>query len=162
MKPGDIPSIPYFPAPKDAPDSCSCNFGTVYGAVRAINRQASSCLNNIKLAPSIAVSGSKNFQDENGKFDKESFSQFLCECDETEAALSRYITRSTLPQCYKRQGRTKLYQLFYSLRWCRPFLEPRPRSISTGITKVFKPTILFKVSHEIRRCQRSQLFCRYI
>jgi hypothetical protein len=104
MKPADIPSIPYFPALRDAPDSCSCNFGTIYRTVRAINQQASSYVNNIKLAPFIVVPGDENFEDENGEFDKESFSQFLCTCGEAEAALSRYITRSTPPQCCKREN----------------------------------------------------------
>jgi len=105
MKPVDIPSIPCFPAPKDTPDSCSCNFGTVYRTVRAINQQASSCLNNIKLAHLIVVPGGENLEDENGKFDKE-LSQFLCMCGEAGVALSRYITRSAPAQCCKGENLT--------------------------------------------------------
>ena len=67
--------------------------------VRAINQQVSSCLNNTKLTPFVVVPFDENFEDENGKFDKELFSQFLCTCGEVDAALSRYITRSALPQC---------------------------------------------------------------
>jgi hypothetical protein len=52
-----------------------------------------------KLTPFVVVPFDENFEDENGKFDKELFSQFLCTCGEVDAALSRYITRSALPQC---------------------------------------------------------------
>jgi hypothetical protein len=80
--PGDMPSIPYFPAPKDAPDSCSCNLGTVYNAVRAIKvQQGYACrmnenvLNPLNL-PSVEIK-------------KGTYTESLCRSCEIYSALSR-------------------------------------------------------------------------
>ncbi|KAE9375867.1 hypothetical protein N431DRAFT_556195 [Stipitochalara longipes BDJ] len=64
--------VPYFPAPNNAPDSCSCNVGNVYLAISSNIQQGGTCSTNVSNAsPDTAV------QEIQG-----------CECCEVSGALS--------------------------------------------------------------------------
>lgn len=44
--PAKLP-VPYFPAPKDAADACSCNFGQVYQDFQDSNAQGLACMKKV-------------------------------------------------------------------------------------------------------------------
>ncbi|CAK7237843.1 4-aminobutyrate transaminase [Sporothrix bragantina] len=46
---GKLP-VPYFPAPDNAPDACSCNLGKVYQAVTDVITETTTCTNNADSA----------------------------------------------------------------------------------------------------------------
>lgn len=67
--------VPYFPAPKDAPDACSCNLGKVNIAVNDAIQQAGTCSNNANSGDAGA-----NLQQMEG-----------CSCCELSGTLSRWV-----------------------------------------------------------------------
>lgn len=69
---GKLP-VPYFPAPDDAPDACSCNLGKVHLAVNNAILQTATCSNNADSGDASA-----NVQQIQG-----------CNCCEISGALSR-------------------------------------------------------------------------
>jgi hypothetical protein len=65
--------VPYFPAPKQAPSSCSCNLGKVYLAIHDAIQQTETCSDN-----SDSADAGSNLQRMQG-----------CSCCEISGALSR-------------------------------------------------------------------------
>ena len=76
----ETPGIPYFPAPDDAPDSCSCNLGKLFEAVNGTIFEYSTCENNVSAATLSSLA--------NGDATSNAEDAAVCACCAQSAALS--------------------------------------------------------------------------